>query len=94
MYSAGAGNDLSRYSQTAQAMILKRWDTDIVFNGNPQIGLLLEVRPHDGDAFHAEVKTVVTRAHLSQLLPGACIQVSFNPADPTHVAISALPDAG
>ncbi len=98
-----SGGDLSRYSRTAQATILKRWETNVVFNGNPQIGLLLEVRPDGPDgphgpggeaAFRAEVMTVVTRAHLARLLPGTRIEVSFDPADTTRVAISALPGTG
>ena len=93
MHSADQNLDASRFSQTAQATILKRWETDIVFNGMPQIGLLLEVHPIGGTVFRVEVRTVVTRAHLAFLQPGAALEVSFDPARPTRVVISALPGA-
>ena len=82
------------HSETAQATILKRWETNIVFNGNPQIGLLLEVHPAQQPDFRAEVKTVVVRARLAQLLPGATLTVSFDPATPSRVVIAALPTIG
>ncbi len=82
-----------RYSRTAQALVLKRWETDVAFSGHPQIGLLLEVQPADDRPFQAEVKTVVTRAQLSHLFPGAFIEVSYSPSEPDHVAITALPGA-
>ena len=80
--------DLSRFTRTSPALVLKRWETNIIFNGNFQIGLLLQVQPEGCPAFEAEVKTVVDRAHLAHLQPGAMLTVSYNPA---RVIISALP---
>ena len=93
MYKGEEAHDPLRNAHIAQAIILKRWETNIVFNGNPQIGLLLEVRPAGRPVFQAEVKTVVARFRLAQLQPGAELTVSYNPAIPARVAIAALPDA-
>ena len=79
------------HGETARAMILKRRETGIVFNGNPQLSLHLEVYPAGQTAFHAEVKTVVARAHLGGLHEGAFLQVTFDPDDHAHIAIAALP---
>ena len=83
--------DLSKFTQTSPAIVLKRWETNIIFNGNPQIGLLLQVRPDACAPFEAEVKTVVDRTHLAHLQPGAVLTVSYNPDAPGRVIIAELP---
>jgi hypothetical protein len=92
MYKSDGTHNPLNHSQTAPAIILKRWETNIVFNGSPQIGLLLEVHPSQQPVFKAEVKTVVARARLAQLQPGAMLTVSFNPASPARVFIASLPN--
>jgi hypothetical protein len=83
--------DLARFTRTSPAIVLKRWETNIIFNGNPRIGLLLQVRPDDSPPFEAEVKTVVDRAHLVHLQPGAILSVAYSPGAPSRVIIAALP---
>jgi hypothetical protein len=83
--------DLFKHGESAPAVVLKRWETGIVFNGNPQIGMLLEIRPASREAFHGELKTVVARPHLGVLNPGALLEVKFDPLDLTRIAIASLP---
>jgi hypothetical protein len=68
MNGSDAPRDLYRYGKPAIATVLKRWETGLVFNGNPQICLLLEVRPAHRGAFRAEVKTVVDRLHYGPII--------------------------
>jgi hypothetical protein len=91
MRSSDQPHDLSKHGETARAMILKRRETGIVFNGNPQLSLQLEVYPASRAPFQTEVKTVVARPHLPNLHEGALLQVSFDPDDPSRVVIAALP---
>ena len=85
--------DLFKHGETATARVLRRWDTGVVFNGYPQIGLLLEVHPAGRATFQAEVKTVVDQLHRAELEPGAVVEVIFDPDQPARVALSALPGA-
>ncbi|MGB7539725.1 MAG: hypothetical protein WBM17_14380, partial [Anaerolineales bacterium] len=50
---------------TAQAKVLKVWDTGTSINDNPQIGMLLEVAPSLGVSFQAEAKTIVSRLNAA-----------------------------
>ena len=94
MYSQALDNDGDgwQHTEVAPSIIVKRWETDVVFEGNPQIGLLLEVHPAFRPSFEAEIKTVVNRARLALLMPSAVLLVSFALDDPARIAIAALPD--
>ena len=77
----------------ARAIILKRWETKIVFDGFPQIGLLVEVQPALQTPFTAEIKTVVDRSRMALLQNGAVLLVSYHPQNPARISIAALPDS-
>ena len=77
----------------APAIIMKRWETNIVFDGFPQIGLLVEVQPALQTPFIAEIKTVVDRSRMALLQNGAVLLVSYHPQNPARISIAALPDS-
>jgi len=74
--------------ETAQATVLKMWDTGMSVNDNPRIGLLLEVRSATRPAYQVEVKQVVSRLQTSLFQPGMMLEVKIDPNDPKKVAIS------
>ena len=59
-------------------------------NDNPQVKLLLEVKPRDRAAFQAEVKTLVSRLHVLMVQPGVSAEVVFDPANSARVQITNL----
>ncbi|MCL4395013.1 MAG: hypothetical protein M1482_09470 [Chloroflexi bacterium] len=73
---------------SAPAVILKVWETGVVMNEiNPQIGLLLEVRPQKGAPFQAETKMFISMIQVPQFQPGVTLAVKYDPADPRKVAV-------
>lgn len=79
---------------SAQAQILKVWQTGMYVNEQPQIGLLLQVQPANGAPFQVEAKKVVSMIQIPQFQPGAMLEVKYDPANPTEVAIAAIMAGG
>jgi len=75
---------------TAQARVLKVWDTGVSINNNPQVGLLLEVSPLGGSPFQAESKTVVSRLNVALVQPGTTAEVKYDPEKPQRLQILSL----
>jgi hypothetical protein len=63
------------------------WDTGMRINDNPQVGMKLQVQPPNGAPFQADVTKVVSIIQLAQFQPGAQLNVKYDPANPSHVAI-------
>ena len=79
------------HGESAPAVVLKVWQTGTVMNEiNPQIGMLLEVRPTSKPAFQAETKMFVSMVQIPQFQPGAVLQVKYDPQNPTKVAVDAV----
>jgi hypothetical protein len=79
------------HGESAQAVILKVWQTGTVMNEtNPQIGILLEVRPANKPVFQAETKMFISMLQVPQFQPGAVVQVKYDPQNPTKVAVDAV----
>ena len=77
--------------ESAPAVILKSWQTGTVMNDiNPQIGLLLEVRPANRPTFQAETKMFISMMQIPQFQPGAVLQVKYDPNDTSKVAVDAI----
>ena len=72
---------------TATATIVNTWDTGMRINDNPQVGIQLQVQPPNGAPFQAEVRQTVSIVHLGMYQPGATVQVKYDPANPSRVAI-------
>lgn len=71
----------------ATATIVRIWETNVRINDNPQVGMLLQVQPPGGTPFQAEVIKTVSIVELPQFQPGAQVQVKYDPAQPSRVAI-------
>jgi hypothetical protein len=81
----------SKLSQTgvpAEASILKVSDTGATVNQQPEIELLLEVRPKSGARYETTTKTVVSRLQAAWYIPGARVGVRVDPRNPNRVAIT------
>ncbi len=75
---------------TAQAKVLKVWDTGTTINDNPQIGLLLEVAPSMGSVFQAETKTIVSRLNAALVQPGIAATVVYDPQNPKRIQVQGV----
>jgi hypothetical protein len=82
MYPASIKNGV-----TAEAKVLKVWDTGTTINDNPQIGMLLEIKPQAGPAFQAEAKTLISRLNAALVQPGISATVVYDPENLKRVQI-------
>ncbi|MCA9991793.1 MAG: hypothetical protein H6666_17175 [Ardenticatenaceae bacterium] len=72
----------------AQATILKMWDTGVTLNGNPQVGLLLQVQPAGHPPFQVETRSIVPRPALGQVQPGRELAIQYDPNNPANITLS------
>lgn len=72
---------------SATATIMRVWDTGTRINDNPRVGMLLQVQPATGPSFQAEIKETVSIVQMAMFQPGAQLDVKYDPAQPTSVAI-------
>lgn len=78
--------NLKDHGVTAEATILDIWDTGWTVNGNPAIGMHVEVKPESGAPFRATIqRCVVSRIAVPR--PGDVIAVRYDPADPSVVVV-------
>ncbi len=75
---------------TAQARVMKVWDTGVSINDNPQVGLLLHVTPSMAAAFDVEAKTIVSRLNAALVQPGITAEIKYDPHDPKRLQIITL----
>jgi hypothetical protein len=76
---------------TAEARVIKVWDTGTTINDDPQVGLLLQVSPPGGaPAFQAEAKTVVPLRAVPFVKPGTAAEVKYDPKKPARLQLLAL----
>jgi Protein of unknown function (DUF3592) len=88
-------SQLMKTGVSAQAQILKVWQTGMYVNEQPQLGMTLQVTPADGSApFQAEAKKVVSMVQIPQFQPGGMLEVKYDPANPKEVAIAAIVTGG
>jgi hypothetical protein len=80
-------NALLTSGEPAQATVLQLWDTGVSLNDNPQVGLLLEVRPQNRPAYQVQTKSFISRLKVAQVQTGAVVAVKVDPADPAKVAL-------
>lgn len=74
----------------APAVILSAADTGVTVNDSPQVRLKLEVRPAGRPPFQAETTLLVGRLQTGMLVPGMPVQVKYDPAEPSRVAVAAF----
>ena len=76
--------------EPAQAVIISAADTGVTVNDCPQARLTLEVRPAGRPPYVAETTFLVGRLQTGMIMPGMAVQVRFDPADPSRVAVESL----
>ena len=81
------GGDLKASGETAQATILRMWDTGTTVNQNPVAGFLLEVRRAAYPPYQVETKSLVPRLMTGQLQPGAVVPVKVDPRNQQRVVL-------
>ena len=74
----------------AEATVMKVWDTGVSINDNPQVGMLLDVRPTLAPAFQAEAKKLVSRINPNAIQPRMKVQVVYDPANPKRIEIQSI----
>jgi hypothetical protein len=72
---------------SAQARVMKVWDTGVSINDNPQVGLLLHVMPSMSAAFDVETKLVVSRLNAALVQPGITADVKYDAQNPKRLQI-------
>jgi hypothetical protein len=78
---------------SAEAEVLEVRDTGVTINDDPQIALLLEVRPSMGAVFQAELKTLVSRLEVANYRPGCKAVVVYDPANPKRMVLQSIDPA-
>lgn len=78
----------------APAVILNVEDTGVSMNNSMQARLTLQVTPLGRPPFQAVATTFVNRFQVGLLVPGASVQVKYDPNDISRVAVESLNAAG
>lgn len=78
----------------APAVILDVQDTGVSMNNSMQARLTLQVTPAGRPPFQAVATTFVNRFQVGMLVPGASVNVKYDPNDITKVAIESLSAGG
>ena len=78
---------LQEIGESAEATIVKIWDTGITVNEDPVVGFLLDVRPSGKPAYQAETKLRISRVDIPRVQPGTVVAVRIDPKDPKHIAL-------
>jgi hypothetical protein len=71
----------------APAVIVDLVDTGNRSNSNPEVRLILEVRPEDGKPFPATATKVLTPVALQKHGPGTEVFVMYDPEDPERAVL-------
>jgi len=79
--------ELMKNGISAQAQILRVWDTGVRIGGdmNIRVGMELEVRPPTGDPYRAETAAVIPLVNMASFQPGVVVPVKVSPTDPGKV---------
>ena len=78
----------------APAVILDVQDTGVTMNNSMQARLTLQVTPSGRPPFQAVATTFVNRFQVGMLVPGATVQVKYDPNVPSKVAVESLGAGG
>ena len=78
---------LMKHGRAAEATVLQRFDTGTTINKNPQVGLLLDVRPVSDPPFQAEARVLVSRLNPDAFPVGSKVKVRYDPKNLKHVAV-------
>ena len=88
LFAQGAKNRaILQTGLPAYAVVLQLADTGTRVNDNPQVQIVLEVRPHDRPPFQAVATTIVPIIARPRVQPGQTVTVRYNPQNPQEVAL-------
>lgn len=83
-------NKLLATGAPAQALVMQLADTGVRVNDNPQVKLVLEVHPMGQPPYQVETTAFVSMLKLAQIQPGQTVNVRYDPADPSKVALALM----
>ena len=72
----------------AKAVVLKIWETGTRVNHSPVIGFELEVHAEGRPPWRATTKALVSILAIPRIQPGMELDVFYDPADPSRVALA------
>ncbi len=81
--------NILKTGEPAMAIILKVWETGLVVDHNPRLGLLLEIRPSTMVPYEVAVRHNVKKEELKNYQPGRTLQVKVDVRNPKKIAILA-----
>jgi hypothetical protein len=79
--------DILENGVSAQARVIDYYDTGNRYNHNPEVVVTLEVQPAGGQPYRAEVNTVLSAVELAKKPVGSMVNVKYDPADHSRVAL-------
>lgn len=71
----------------ATASIVELVDTGNRINYNPEVRIILDVKPDQGKPFRSETRMVLSSVDAVKYQPGKSVQVRYDPANPSVAAI-------
>lgn len=85
---------LMSHGLTAPAIILSAEDTGVTMNDSPQVRLRLQVNPANSQPFQSEAVFFLNRLQTGLIVPGTPVEVRYDPADLSKVAVASFGDVG
>jgi hypothetical protein len=85
---SAANRRLLSTGQVAKAKILQANQTGTYINEQPQVRFLLEVTPTGGVPFQSQATMTIPQIKIPQVQPGSTVDVRYDPADPSRVALA------
>lgn len=83
-------SSLVKTGVSAPAVILDVQDTGVSMNNSMQARLTVQVTPSNRPPFQATTTAFVNRFQVGMLVPGASVQVKYDPNDISKVAVESL----
>lgn len=75
----------------ATASVVQVAETGKLVNYKPEVRIVLDVKPDQGKPFQAETRMVLSSVDAVKYQPGKSVQVRYDPAHPSTVAIVETP---
>ncbi len=88
--NAAAERKLIETGIPAAATITAVGQTGMYINNNPQVQIVLEVVPEDGEPYTVSVNKVLQLVQIPQVQPGKVVDVRIDPENPKRLAIVGL----
>jgi hypothetical protein len=73
----------------AKARVMTIVSTGNFHNDQPEVRMLLEVRPDAGEPFDSQLDTYMSPVYLSRFQPGSIVDVRFDPK--RHIDVALVP---